>query len=366
MNVNDILTRAIIEYYNNDGTPNDFLTPVQVAHWIDQAVLEYWGVFQDNEYSYFNVNESVLNINPNFNIYALPNGDPAQSDQITFSAVPTAGTWVINYSQNGNNYSTTPLAFNASAAAIQAAINANTTGPQVSVTPNWNVANNLGTQTLGFTFLWDLSTLPAAYTGLGPVSYSPFTNSTGVTITATPGAANIFAPNVSFASAMAIRSGSAPNFNYTPIGTIRPNQQFGGNGSIMAAVLKQTQSGSGSGVGWSLAAGLPDGNGYPTLNIRFDPWPTQTFTAVYNGLRNPFKVPILQNGQPLTTYIPDLPLHFHDGVVQRVLKSAYLRAKADTTEIDTLITKFDDTQKAVEERSAQRQGPDLIEDIRNW
>lgn len=366
MNVQDIIVRAIQEDYNNGGTASDFLTPLQVAHWIDKAVFEYWGVFQDNEYSYYSVNEYSLNVNIYNQIYPVPNGDPAQVDTITFSAVPTSGAYTIKITQNSINYDSSSIAFGASAATVQAAINAGA-GPQCTVTSNWNVTNGIGNQIQGFTILWDISTVPTTYSGgAGAVSYRTFTNTTGVTITATPGVANINNPNIGFISSMAIRTGSAPNFGYTPISTIQPNQQFGGANSIQAAVWRYTQAGSGAGVVWSLSGGTTDGNGYATLNIRVDGWPTQPFLLVYNGLRYPTKVPILASGQPLTTYRPDLPEHFHDGIVLRVLKSAYIRAKADTSDLDTLIKQFDETQKAVEERSVQRQGPDLIEDVRGW
>ena len=363
MNLNDILVRAIQENYNNPGSSNDFITPINVAHWVDAAIIHYWGIFQDNEYSYYNVNEQVLNITPYFNVFPIPNGDPAQSDQITFSAVPSAGNWTIKYTQNSVNYSSTSLAYNPTAAQVQAAINSNALGPQCTVTANWNVANSLGTQMLGFTILWDTSTLPVANGGNGPVSYSAFTNTTGVTITATPGTANIYAPAHVFITQAAIRQGTPPNYTYFGIPSIQPRKQFGGWNGLQAAILRETQSGSGSSIGWSLADGFPDGNGYPTLNIRIDPWPTLAQTMVYNGLRMPFKVPYLSTGQPIMTYIPDIPEHFHYALIKRVEMAAYNRAKADTSQLEREIKDLDDTQYAVESRSVQRQGPDMIENV---
>lgn len=362
MNLNDILIRAIQENYNNPGSSNDFITPINVAHWVDAAIIHYWGIFQDNEYSFYNVNEAVLNLNQYSNIYALPNGDPAQSDQLTFSAIPIAGTFVVNFKQNSVNYASSSIPYNPTASQIQTAINS-AAGPQCTVTANWNVANGIGSMLQGFTILWDTSTIPISNGGNGPVTYSAFTNTTGVTITATPGAANIYAPNHVFLSSSAIRTGTPPYYQYSPIGTLQPRQQFGGASGIQAAVLRVTQSGSGASVGWSLAGGLPDGNGFSTLNIRIDPWPTQAYTMVYNGLRMPSKVPYLYTGQPVMTYIPDIPEHFHYGLIKRVEMAAYNRAKADTSQLEREIKDFDDTQYAVESRSAQRQGPDLIENV---
>ena len=363
MNLNDILIRAIKENYNNPGSSNDFITPINVAHWVDAAIIHYWGIFQDNEYSFYNVNEAVLNLNQYSNIYALPNGDPAQSDQLTFSAIPIAGAFVVNFNQNSVAYASSSIPYNPTAAQIQTAINSAAGAAMHRYGKlergKWDWKHVTGVHNpLGY-----LNHSSISNGGNGPVTYSAFTNTTGVTITATPGAANIYAPNHVFLSSSAIRTGTPPYYQYSPIGTLQPRQQFGGASGIQAAVLRVTQSGSGASVGWSLAGGLPDGNGFSTLNIRIDPWPTQAYTMVYNGLRMPSKVPYLSTGQPVMTYIPDIPEHFHYGLIKRVEMAAYNRAKADTSQLEREIKDFDDTQYAVESRSAQRQGPDLIENV---
>jgi hypothetical protein len=163
---------------------------------------------------------------------------------------------------------------------------------------------------------------------------------------------------------MAFRQGSSPNFNYTPISTILPTQKFGGFGlGLQQAIWAQTGNGVGGGTSGCLEKGAADAQGYPTLYIRFVPWPQQSYTVVYGGTRYPT---LLNETTPDTTAIPDLPLHFHDGIVWRVLRDAFVRAKADTTEIEREIARFDDSQKAVELRSAQRQGPEMIQNLGSW
>jgi len=66
----------------------------------------------------------------------------AEEQKITFAAVPTSGTWRIEW--NGNQ--TTDLAFNANAAAVQSAINL-LTGPGLPVTVT-------GNYTIGFSVVW--------------------------------------------------------------------------------------------------------------------------------------------------------------------------------------------------------------------
>jgi hypothetical protein len=170
--------------------------------------------------------------------------------------------------------------------------------------------------------------------------------------------------NVAFVTVMALRQGSSPNFQYATIPTILPTNKYGGvYPSILTAIWQYTQNGGG-GIAWSEESGAQDVDGYPTRKIRFTPWPRQNFTAVYDGVRYPN--PIWDGETVDTEAIPDIPIHFHDGIVLHILRDAYLSLKADTTELDLKIAAFDAAAMKPEQRGVQRQGPEGIQNVLGW
>ena len=170
--------------------------------------------------------------------------------------------------------------------------------------------------------------------------------------------------NVAIVTAMAVRSGSSPNYLYQKLLPIPPTQRYG---STLVSVQQLVQSaagvgGSGGTYGWCQADGrTQNGNGFYQFRIRFVNYPQSSFTVVYDGYR--MFTPVTGAA---TTVIPDIPTHWHQGLVLRVLRAGYMRAKADTRELDRAIAEFDRTQMAAELRSVQRQGPEMIQTVRTW
>lgn len=164
---------------------------------------------------------------------------------------------------------------------------------------------------------------------------------------------------------MAIRNGSAPNYQYTPLGTFFPNQKYGPPAAWGSGLWELVTNGQGNQLAWCFEAGSPDPfTQYPTQSVRFAPWPSQNYQIVYDCVRYPNPI-LFDNStptpQPILTQVLDLPLHFHDGVVLDVLIEAYTRMKADTAELVQLLERFDKTQFNVESKSLQRQGPEMIQ-----
>jgi hypothetical protein len=184
-------------------------------------------------------------------------------------------------------------------------------------------------------------------------------NSSAVAVTVNPVTNNL---NVAIITAMAIRSGSAPNYQYQWLPSFVPSLKYGNPqtwGSGMAAIIANNQS---QPLSWCYEAGYPDPTTQlNTASIRFNPWPNQSLTIVYDCVRYPNQILLDGSGQPVLGQVLDLPLHFHDGVVMYVLREAYMRMKADTSEINQLIKDFNDTQFNVESKSLQRQGPETIQ-----
>lgn len=245
MNVAEIHQRAIKDYYNNPGATTDFLTPVMTARWINEALMEYWSMFMDNEFGYYFVREQVLNVTTATNIYSLPNGNP------------TSGS---------------PL-------------------------------------------------------------------------------------NIAYVTGMAIRLGSsAPGYSYLVLTPLFPSDKY--NNSASSFFFLDNAVGA-SRLSWCAEAGFPDTQGYPTQSVRFVPFPPENNTIVYDAVRYPYNIAITNdttNPAVVTTQIPDLPVNFHHGLVLRVLKNAYIRAKIDLTEINREIKNYDDMQMRTMLRGVQRQG----------
>ena len=334
MTVNDIIIRAINYFYNDPGTASSFLTPDQVAAWIDKAVQEYWGMFLDNEFGYYRFSEQTLSISNSTNVYSLPNG----SDSITtldFAGTPTSGTYVMTV----NGVAIT-VSYNSTASSLQTAIN---TAFATTSTVTGGAAPTQFSIDWGFI----VNTFTAVNTLL---------NTSSKAVAVTPVTTNL---NVAMVTAMAIRQGSGSQAAYTPVPTILPTTKYGTSTSLENAMLLAVNNIPGGPLNWCQNDRVTSSTGFPTMRIRFVPWPTQSNTIVYDGIRYPDTT----YGKPVTT-IPDLPLHWHDGLVWRVLRDAYIRAKADPSGIEKEIIAFDKTQIAAELRSIQRQGPDLIMNTR--
>lgn len=247
MTYQEILTRAINEYYNNPGTATSLFTPTMVVHWIDKHVRRYFKLICNNEFGYFSFREKVLDVLSSANVYALPNGNPSNDDT----------------------------------------------------------------------------------------------------------------DNVAYVTAIAAREGSSPNYRYTLLGTIFPTDKYTtAQNQFSPWYLSLSSATFSKYPKWSFEKGLQDADTFPTNYIRFTPYPSQNFTAVYDGVRMPY----LGDEDDLSV-IPDLPEYFHDGLVLGVLREAYVRAKIDTSGLDRDIAKFDSEVLSLEDRSIQRQGSNIIKRV---
>ena len=336
MNVGDVVTRAIQEYYVNAGTSSDSLTPVMVAHWIQKSLMWYWGVFQDNEFGYFATREQTLSVTPSNNIYSMPNGSTSKTT-VAFSGTPTSGTLTLSI-----NGVAVAIAYNETAAALQTTLNNAFSPSAIAVTG--------GPAPTTFTIDWGFLVTAASVT-------TNTLSGNSLTINPTIVTTNL---NVAFITNMAFRNGSSPQYTYFPIPTILPSQKYQYNG-VVPILPSMPGVVTGGAMSWCYENGVQDSTSqYPTMAVRFVPWPQDTNTVVYDCVRYPNQIMFDATGQPITTQILDLPLHFHDGVVLYVLREAYLRMKADTTEIEKLLADFNKSQFNAESRSLQRQGPEII------
>lgn len=346
MTVGDIITRAINEYYNNPGTSNDSLTPVMVAHWIEKSLIRYWGKINDNNFGYFSSRENVLNVTTASNIYTMPNGNSSVT-QFTFSGTPVSGSFIF-YAQMQNGSSATITAtFNETASALQTALNLVFSPNGITVT-----GGPIGTTT---SIAWN------TYLTNFTITTNTLKDVNGNSVTVTPITSNL---NVQMVTAMAVRTGSAPNYQYNPLGTFFPNAKYGYPNSGGNGINQYIYGSTGNPMSWCFESGQPDPfTQLPTCSVRFAPWPAQSFTIVYDCIRYPNKI-MFDNStipQPITTQEIDLPRHFHDGVVMDVLIEAYTRMKADCAELIQMRDTFDKSQFNIEMRNLQRQGPDTIQ-----
>lgn len=362
MNVTQIIQRAVKDLYNDPGGNSSLITPQFVVRALNDIILnDYWSVFQDKEYSYFKFSEFVLPIGPavNTNIYPLPNGDPAQTDDLEFSVAPTTGLFNLKIFQGvSNSWTTALMQAPVTSAVLQNTINAATgSAPRVTVTP---------TVTGGFLLLWDVSTV------VSPILIEVPTNTTGVQINDTTTPANISNLNIAFVTDMRIRTGSYPQYSYSnPVHATNPDNMYShtnpGPFNFQAPWL--TNNNSQAPFSWTFNSGAPDGNGYPTFYIRFLQPPMINSTIVINGLRYPG---LLDDGQvygPIAanvvgTQVPDLPSHFGPILVERVLEQAFIRAGLATEEIVKKIAVSEAKAYAVESAGVSRQNSYGIRRVR--
>lgn len=347
MNVGDVIQRAIQEYYNNPGTLNDSLTPVMVAHWIEKSYFRYMGVFSDNNFGYFSSRENTLNITSASNVYTLPNGNTSTT-QLSFSGTPVSGTYSIYVKfQNGATIASQSVSWNTTASALQTTLNA-------LVSPNTIVITG-GPAPTSFSINW--GTLVTGFEILSPA----LLDANGNSVTITPVTTNL---NVAFITAMAIRTGTAPNYQYQPLGTFYPNTKFGAPIAVGMGINQYVYGTANGPLSWCFEAGAPDPvSQLATQSVRFNPWPSQALTIVYDCIRYPNKIMYDNSSvpQPITTQELDLPRHFHDGVVMDVLIEAYIRMKADASDLIQLRDDFDKHQFNIELRNLQRQGAENIQ-----
>lgn len=348
MNVGDVIQRAINEYYNNPGTENDALTPVMVAHWIEKSIMNYWSVFQDNQFGYFSIREQPLTVTPASNIYALPNGNSSLTT-LTFSGTPVSGS--ITYNINGVQVI---IPWNITASSLQTLLNTQFSPSNILVIggpPGSQIMINWGQVISNFALVFP----------------STMRDVNNLQVTCTPVTSNT---NIAIVTAMAIKTGTGSNANYNPINPFFPNTKYGNNfnwNNGLNAII--SNGGTGTPLQWCQEAGAPDSfSQLPTQSIRFMPWPSGTQTIVFDGVRYPNKI-MFDNStptpQPITTQELDLPRHLHDGVVLEVLIEAYMATKADTSELVQLKKEFDQKHFNIESRSIQRQGPETIQQT-NW
>ena len=343
MNVGGVIQRAIQEYYNDPGTLNNALKPVMVAHWIEKSVNNYWSVFQDNQFGYFSIREIPLLISPASNIYTLPNGN-SSTTTLTYSGTPVAGSTIYNI--NGVQVA---INWNSTAALLQTLLNTQFSPSNILVTggpPGTQISINWGQVISNF----------------APVSSSTMRDANNLLVSCTPITSNT---DIAIVTAMAIKTGTGSNAQYSPIDPFFPNTKYGGQGAWNNGLQAIISNGAGTVLQWCQESGAPDAfSQLPTQSIRFRSWPTASQTVVFDGVRYPNKIMFDNTSpvpQPITTQELDLPRHLHDGVVLEVLIESYLATKADTSELVDLKEKFDAKHFKIESRSIQRQGPETIQ-----
>lgn len=352
MNVQLLIKRAFNELYNDPALSTSFLTPTFAVHALNDCILnDYWSVFQDKEYSYYKFAEQVLNIIPAQNIYPLPNGDPAQTDLLSFSQVPVNGSWTLQVVQGANTYDVSGLGASLTAASFQSAINAATGGTPTATQISGNYQ-------IGFTILWDL-------TSSTPIVLTVIADNTGVGITDTTTPYNVNNLQVAFVTQMVPRISINPPQYGRILPSFNPNDKYNTPSSSGFIPSPGWQPWTpGSNLRWCFNNGLPDGNGYPTNYIRFLNFPNQALTLVYDGLRYPIALSdALVDGQINQNQIPDIPTHFGPNLVRRLVKEAFLRGGLDLSEINKEIMDMDLKSYAVESQGVQRQRPDKIRNV---
>lgn len=270
----------------------------------------------------------------------MPNGSQSTTT-VAFSGTPVSGNLVLSV-----NGITVTIAYNASASALQATLNTLFSPSAIIVTG--------GPAPTTFTIAW----------GFNVAGISQTTNSmvdaNALAVQPTIVTNNL---NVAFITNMAQRQGAPGAYTYLPIPTLLPSEKYNSNGyyPYLPTINGLTYGGSQM---WCYEYGAPDPTSqYPTMSVRLVPWPSQMMTVVYDCTRHPNQIMFDATGIPITTQVIDLPLHFHDGVVLYVLMEAYVRAKADTSEIKQLLKDFNTSQFGVESRSLQRQGPERIKKV---
>jgi hypothetical protein len=347
MNVGDVIQRAGVEYYNDPSGPNNALPPPMWAHFIEKVIMDYWAVFQDNQFGYFSIREQPLAINANSNIYALPNGN-ASTTTLTFSGTPVVGSTIYNI--NGVQVT---INYNSTASALQTLLNTQFSPSNITVTggpPGTQIIINWGFVISNFSL----------------VSPTTMRDSNNLLIQCTPVTSNT---NIAIVTAMAIKTGTGANANYNPINPFFPNTKYGNSFNWQNGLNAIIYNAQGTPLQWCQESGAPDSfSQLPTQTIRFMPWPSGSLTVVYDGVRYPNKI-MFDNTSPKPQPIPsqelDLPRHLHDGVVLGCLLEAYLATKADTTELVQLKKDFDEKHFNIESRSIQRQGPETIQNT-SW
>ncbi len=181
----------------------------------------------------------------------------------------------------------------------------------------------------------------------------------GTSVYALPNASTTTATTsstVAFITSMFLRKGSGNPYTYLKIPTTFPTERYFLKMSNLLFPISSILTNQ-AGFTWSSSIGSLDGSGRPQWSIEFSPTPAITGTVVYDGYRYPAVV------GATTDYI-DLPDHVQDGAVLHVVRDCYFRDKADLSEIDKKIEKFDMDIFAFEKRGVQNDGPLVVKEVR--
>lgn len=186
------------------------------------------------------------------------------------------------------------------------------------------------------------------------VREQPLSVTTATNIYALPNGSTGSPPlNVAYVTKMAIRYGASPSYSYKTLDPIFPSDKYSNIGTATDFLT------AGSTMRWCAESGYADNTGLPTQSIRFVPFPQEPNTVIYDAVRYPYLIAITNDTTSptvVTTQVPDLPINFHEGLVLRVLKRAYIRAKIDVAEINREIKAYDEQQMRTMLRGVQRQG----------
>lgn len=73
MQVSEVITHAVNEYFDNPGTATDDITPSMAISWCYWGVMEMWRKLKDQEFGYFQIRQNTLSITSGTSVYAIPN-----------------------------------------------------------------------------------------------------------------------------------------------------------------------------------------------------------------------------------------------------------------------------------------------------
>jgi hypothetical protein len=181
----------------------------------------------------------------------------------------------------------------------------------------------------------------------------------GTSVYALPNASTTTATtsaSVALISTMFLRQGSGAPYTYLKIEPTYPTERYFLKMSNLLFPVSSILT-TNAGFTWSSSIGSLDGSGRPQWSIEFSPTPAINGTVVFDFYRYPAVA-------AATTDHIDLPDHVQEGAVLHVVRDCYFRDKADLSEIDKKIEKFDADIFAFETRGVQNDGPLIVREVR--
>ena len=152
-------------------------------------------------------------------------------------------------------------------------------------------------------------------------------------------------------TAMFVRSGTSPNYTYEVVCPLQDSRDH--YYAYITTLYPGFNITGMSAYSWFESKQALDGSGNWIRYVQLEPYPTSSFTIVYDGTREITKVAVPPTSES-STYI-DIPNNCLLPLALRVLKWANLRDKMDISGIDRQIVMADDSALKVHRRGLQWQ-----------